>query len=66
MFTSLKMHKNASSVLEICFVAFFFFFFEHENLKNQTCLWRENSKQTDLLKKSSCLILAVLEEVSNV
>ena len=47
MFTWLKMHKNANSILEICLVAFFFFFFEHENLKNQTCLWRENSKQTN-------------------
>ena len=51
MFVWLKMRKNASPVLEICFVAFvFFLFLERENFKNQTCLWRENLKQTNLLK----------------
>lgn len=52
MFVWLKMHKNASPVLEICFVAFilFYFFLEREHFKNQTCLWRENLKQTNLLK----------------
>lgn len=49
MFVWLKMHKNASSVLEVCFVAFIFFL-ESEDFKTQTCLWRKNEKQTNLLR----------------
>lgn len=66
MFVWLKMHKNASPVLEICFVAFilFYFFLEREHFKNQTCLWRE-FKTNKPFEKSSFL-LTVLEDVSNV
>lgn len=64
MFVWLKMHENAASISETCFVAFFFSL--KAKISKTKLAYGERIKTNKPFEKSSYLILAVWEEMPSV